>query len=241
MSVRESPDVVTATADYASRFAGPVGEWFLADQAAAARAALGPVDAVEPLLDVGGGHAQLVPMLATAGFRPVALGSPEAGRERLQDWLATGQCHYVAADLVRLPFADRSFTASLCVRQLTHLTEWRSLVRELCRVSDRRVIVDYPSRRSVNIAADVLFELKRRVEGNTRRFKLFWPREIDRAFRDAGFDIAATYPQYLWPMALHRAIGSPSIARLLESPGRLLRITRFLGSPVVAAFERREA
>jgi hypothetical protein len=39
-------------------------------------------------------------------------------------------------------------------------------------------------------------------------------------------------------MVLHRWAGARTLSRLLEAPGRLLGLTRWLGSPIIARADR---
>lgn len=237
---RETPDVASSSPDYARRFSGPIGGWFLERQAAFTLEALG-TDSSASVLDVGGGHAQLAPTLLQAGMDVVVYGSPEASTERILPWREDPGCELVAGDLVRLPFADRSFDAALCFRILPHLSNWRALIAELCRVSTRIVVLEYPSKRSLNVASRLLFGLKRRIESDTREYRLFSRSEIRGPVEDSGFTITAEYPQFFFPMVWHRLHGSPVSARFLESPFRASGLTRLLGSPVIARAERRQA
>lgn len=237
---REMPDVASSSPEYARRFSGSIGAWFLDRQASIALQALGSLPHAR-VVDVGGGHAQLAPALLRAGSEVVVYGSPEASRDGLLPWLRNPGCEFVAGDLVRLPFADRSFDAAVCFRILPHLSSWRELIRELCRVSARTVVLEYPSARSVNVASRLLFPLKRHIEPDTRRYRLFSPSEIRESLQASGFTITAQYPQFLLPMVLHRVLGSPRSARLLEAPGRALGLTRILGSPIIARAERGQA
>ncbi|MGH7517764.1 MAG: class I SAM-dependent methyltransferase [Gemmatimonadales bacterium] len=237
---RETADVDTASDDYARRFAGPVGAWFLHEQARATLGLLADFPAGASILDVGGGHAQLAPVLSDAGYRVTVVGSaPEAG-VRLAQWVAARQGRFEVADLLALPYPERAFDAVLCFRLLPHSVDWRKLLRALCRVSRRTIVVDYPSSRSVNVVADRLFAWKQRIERNTRPFQLFSPGEIRRECRRHGYRIVADRPQFLWPMVLHRTHGSRALARILEAPGHLLGVTAALGSPVVVRADRRE-
>ena len=142
---------------------------------------------------------------------------------------------------MRLPFADRSFDAALCFRILPHLSDWKALIAELCRVSTRIVVLEYPSRRSLNVASRLLFGFKRRIESDTREYRLFSRSEIRGPVEDSGFAITAEYPQFFLPMVWHRMHGSPFSARFLEAPFRTSGLTRLLGSPVIARAERRQA
>ena len=232
------PDVESSAPGYADRFSGPIGEWFLQRQATITLEAL-PVDP-NPLqiIDVGGGHAQLVPEMVRVGHEIVVYGSPEASRERILPWLKNPRCRFVGGDLLRLPFGDGCFDVAVCIRLLPHITGWRELIAELCRVSARAVILEYPSRRSLNLASRLLFPLKRRIESDTRPYALFPPRLVRRAFRAGGFTVKTARPQFLLPMVLHRAMGVPRVARVLETPGRVLGLTRIYGSPVIVRAER---
>jgi ubiquinone/menaquinone biosynthesis C-methylase UbiE len=231
-------DVESSTEEYARRFAGPVGEWFLETQWLAARRLLAGVGPGARVLDVGGGHAQLVPGLVAAGFDVTVVGSDVSCAARLAPWLVAGRCRFQGGDLLALPFAGGDFEAALSVRLLPHLDDWERLIAELCRVAARMVIVDYPSRRSVNAWADRLFALKSRVEGNTRPFRVFHPAQIAEAFARHGFRATASVPQFLLPMALHRFLTWRGLSQALEGLGETAGLRGRFGSPVIVRAER---
>jgi SAM-dependent methyltransferase len=234
----ETADVETASAQYAQRFAGTVGEWFLERQASTVRDLLRDLPRGARVLDVGGGHAQLVPGLVEAGYDVLVVGSAASCAERLRPWLAGERCRFEIADLIALPYGARSFDAVVSVRLLPHVGAWRELLREICRVADRSAVVDYPSIRSVNVLSDRLFAAKKRVEGNTRPFTLFAPDEIRSAFLVEGFRLGASRPQFLWPMVFHRMLGQAALCRVLEAPGSSIGLLRLFGSPVIARADR---
>jgi SAM-dependent methyltransferase len=240
--MRETADVDSSSEQYAKRFAGPIGAWFLQRQTELTLAALAGLPAGASVLDVGGGHAQVAPPLAEAGYRVTVVGSdPSCGR-RLAPWTSAGRCRFDVADLQQLPYRDASFDAVICYRLLAHSVNWTRLIRELCRVAARRVIVDYPSRRSVNVISRRLFDMKRSIEGvMTRRFSLFAPEEIAGAFASAGFRVGTQAPEFLMPMVLYRLAGSVRFARVAEWPGRVSGLTRRFGSPVIVRADRRVA
>ena len=232
-----APDVETASAGYARRFAGPVGAWFLDVQARLTLELLRPWPAAR-VLDVGGGHGQLTGALVEAGYQVTVFGSPGACSEALRPWLDGARTRYDAGDLMRAPYADRAFDVVVSFRLLPHVDAWPLLVRELCRVSARAVVVDYPTRRSVNAAAEALFGLKRAVEKDTRPFTVFADAEVRAALSASGFRVTARRPEFLLPMALHRALAAPRVARAVEAAARAAGLTRLLGSPVVLRAER---
>jgi ubiquinone/menaquinone biosynthesis C-methylase UbiE len=236
---REDADVDASTDQYARRFEGPVGSWFLEVQTRLTLAALAGLPRGAAVLDVGGGHAQLAPPLIDAGYRVTVVGSDRACGRRLEPWTSAGRCAFEVADLHRLPYADQAFDAVLCYRLLAHSVDWRRLIGELCRVAARRVIVDYPSRRSVNIVAQGLFGMKQSIEGGTtRRYAMYGREEVAGGFEQAGFRVTEEWPQFLLPMALYRLGRSARLARAAEWPARALGLTRAFGSPVIARADR---
>jgi SAM-dependent methyltransferase len=236
---REIPDVETASEDYARRFAGEVGEYFLAVQARTVLDLLAPWPGAR-VLEVGGGHAQLARPLVERGFRVTVTGSEEVCRERLDRSLPRGSFDFEVCDAGRLPFPDRSFDVVVAVRLLTHLEGWREALAEMCRVAKSAVIVDYPDTRSFNRLYGVLFSWKKAVEKNTRSFRSFQPGEVIAECRRLGFGRPAARRQFFVPMVVHRALGRAGVSRGLERASALLGLTRALGSPVVLRVQREE-
>ncbi|MBI3931990.1 MAG: class I SAM-dependent methyltransferase [Acidobacteria bacterium] len=235
---REDADVETSSDGYARRFAGSVGGFFLDVQARITLELLAQWPKAS-VLDVGGGHGQLTGPLVETGFDVTVYGSDEACRARVGSWVDAGRARFRAGDLLVLPWPDRAFDLVLSYRLLPHVSRWRELLAELARVARVAVVVDYPTRRSVNVVADALFGVKKGVEGNTRPFTVFGDGEIEEAFEAAGLRVTARRPEFFFPMALHRAVGAAPLARALEGAARALGLTRALGSPVILCAERR--
>jgi len=237
----EDADIGTSSDDYTRRFSGAVGRWFLETQARLTLKLLRELPAGSSILDVGGGHAQIAPPLIEAGYEVTVVGSDPVCAARLEPWTADGRCRFEVADLRALPYPDRAFDAVVCFRLLPHSVSWNGLIGELCRVARRSVVLDYPSVRSANILSARLFKLKRGIELNTREFMLFTPSQINTAFADRGFVVRKAQPQFLLPMVLHRWAAQPVLSRVAEAPGRLLGLTRWLGSPIIVRADRRAA
>lgn len=237
---REDADVESSSERYARRFAGPVGRWFLDLQGRLTLECLAGLPPGSAVLDVGGGHAQLALPLAEAGYHVTVVGSEPSCGGRLAPLTAAGRCRFEVADLLALPYPDQSFEAVVCYRLLAHSIAWRRLVGELCRVARHRVVVDYPARRSVNVASEALFRIKNSIErGTTRPFALYGRGEVARAFAAAGFQVTAERPQFLMPMAFYRLAGSAGLARAAEGLARSVGLTGLFGSPVIARADRR--
>jgi SAM-dependent methyltransferase len=235
--VREAPDVETSSEEYAGRFSGEVGRWFLDVQSRIVLDLLAPWPGAR-VLEVGGGHAQLSPALVERGYQVTVAGSTEGCRARLDRALAPGSFEFRACDLMALPFPDRSFDAVVSIRLLTHLDRWRDQMAELCRVAGRAVTVDYPDSRSFNRLYDVLFSWKKAVEGNTRTYRIFKPGEIAVEAARHGFGKPVERRQFFLPMVVHRALKNARLSRLSEGASAAAGLTRWLGSPVLLRMER---
>ena len=230
--VRETPDVASSTEDYASRFAGPVGAYFLAVQAATVRSLLPRANQCR-VLDVGGGHAQLAAPLVADGYDVTVLGSDVSCRERLDHLVGETNYTFRQGNLLDLPYETASFDTVLAFRMLPHLDGWRRLVAEISRVARNAIILDYPDRRSANWLADRLFAVKKKIEKNTRRYRCFSRHEIVDELQQHGYRVQAAHPQFFFPMALHRLVGSAFLSRMSERVAGTVGLTRKLGSPVI--------
>ncbi len=71
----EDADVSSSSDDYARRFAGAVGQWFLDIQTGITLDLLRELPPAASVLDVGGGHAQVAPPLIAAGYDVTVIGS----------------------------------------------------------------------------------------------------------------------------------------------------------------------
>lgn len=94
---------------------------------------------VGEILDVGAGAGKISNALVANGFHLTAL--DVSGN-------ALGHNHgrRVQGDICNLPFLDRSFETVLCSEVIEHLydAEMRATIAEICRVSNRNVVITVP-------------------------------------------------------------------------------------------------
>jgi ubiquinone/menaquinone biosynthesis C-methylase UbiE len=228
----EMPDIETSSEAYASRFTGQIGSWFLRIQEEATLRMLKPYTGAK-VLDVGGGHGQIAEALVLHGFQVTVIGSTDGCKTRLKNLLQSNRCAFKVGNILRLPYHDQAFDVVISYRLLSHVTEWETLLRELTRVARRAVILDYPSLRSLNYIAPYLFQVKKQLERNTRPFTCFRESDLSNMLRTVGFAATERYPEFCFPMVLHRTLKAPKISSALEKVCRLARLTDFFGSPVI--------
>ena len=233
----DSPDIVTASDDYASRFKGEAGAWFLKIQEDAVLRMLPPFKGAS-ILDVGGGHAQIARPLVEKGYRVTVHGSDSSCSRRIHDLLSQGRCQFKTGPILSLPFEDRSFDIVVSCRLLSHVENWKKLISEFSRIARLAVVVDFPTLRSFNALTSRLFGLKKRLEGNTRSFISFHEKDISAAFEIFGFRKADRFAQFFLPMVGHRILHSARGSSFLEAPFRWTGLTAWLGSPLIVKFVR---
>ncbi|MGI6680447.1 MAG: class I SAM-dependent methyltransferase [Bdellovibrionota bacterium] len=235
-----TPDIHSSSDEYASRFLGEFGSFALDVQGRAVLSILEKHDDIKTLLDVGGGHGQLTPYLLEKNYNITIYGSHEVCKKRVEEYLKNDNCNFKVGSLVCLPFEDKAFDAVLCFRQICHLAKWEDCIRELSRVSKKIVIIDYPTYRSFNILNKLFFKLKKKVEENTRTFKIFFDREIKEEFFKNNFKINKRIPQFFMPLVFYRIIKKRVLCELSEKFFGVLGLRYLFGSPVIVEAIRKD-
>ncbi len=228
----ETADIETASDDYAARFSGAIGNYFLEVQARLTLDLLKDLPRAS-VLDVGGGHAQLTMPLAKNGYDVTVTGSADICRARLDRYCDQDSFQYITCDSLNLPFQDNQFDVVMAFRLLPHTQQWQRLIQEMCRVAKKAVILDYPDKRSVNILYNLLFDLKKNMEGNTRTYTLFSRKELSDVLKANHFYLPVFSPEFFVPMVIHRKLKNPAISRALEAISRYTGLTRLFGSPII--------
>jgi ubiquinone/menaquinone biosynthesis C-methylase UbiE len=238
-SYRLYADPDTARHFDARRFGGPIGELVAASQAEVLRRFAGPVRS-RTVLDVGTGTGRAALLMARAGAVVTGV-DPSAemlavARRQASD---TGlPVRFDVGDAHRLEFGDRTFEIVICLRVLMHASDWRQCVAELCRVSNQLVILDFPSTSSFALAQAICRRVVHRFGMRTEPYRVFSRSTLARALKHAGFRIRAEHRQFVLPIALHKAIGSPWLSTRTRSLSARLGLLRLFGSPVTVVAER---
>ena len=123
------------------RFSGPIGRLLADTQEQVIARFLEPVKG-RVVLDVGTGTGRAAIALAHRGARVTAVDASAemlavARRRADQAGVAVA---FAREDVHRLPFADRAFSAVVCLRVLMHTPDWTRSLAELCRVAEERVV-----------------------------------------------------------------------------------------------------
>jgi ubiquinone/menaquinone biosynthesis C-methylase UbiE len=244
----DRPDIETSSDRYATRrFSGAAGQWLLAQQSKAVSSLLDRMGEMPlKVLEIGGGHGQITPLLVARGHDVVVHGSAEGcfARIELARRAHPDRVTRCVANLWRLPFADASFDLVIAIRLLGHVVEWRELLAEMARVSRRFVVVEFA--RKSNVLAlqslrDAVFSLKHRVEGTTRPFFAYPEGALQEELRARRFEHVATVGQFAMPMMIHRVLRSPALSSALEGSLHSVGLRDGVRSPAILLAERGDA
>jgi SAM-dependent methyltransferase len=232
-------DPAMAASFDAKRFGGPVGQLLLEDQEHVLAEFLGNVSN-RRILDMGTGTGRAAVALAKRGARVTAVDASKemlsVARKRAGD--AGLSIEFAEGDAQALAFPDRSFDSVVCLRLLMHVPDWRRSVAELCRVSDHRVVFDYPSLASAAFLQAIWRRVAHRMGQNVEAYRVFRGNAIAEELNRHGFRITGIHKQFVLPIAVHKLFGSPRFTRGIEGALASIRLLRLAGSPVTIAAER---
>lgn len=226
------PDVHTSSAIYAKRFSSPGGRYLLQVQTSTLRDMVRPWPGAS-VLDIGGGHGQISNPLAANGYKVTVLASNEAALARLKSE-SGDTIRYAVGDLINPPFADKSFDVVTAIRLMAHLKEWPQLVEAACRIARNAVILDFAYPGGANRLAGAFFPAKKWLEGDTRRFTVIEPEAVREAFAGSGFRIERSVGQFVFPMAVHRALNTPAVSKTIEAAARAIPYAASIANPIIA-------
>lgn len=238
-SVEHYADADVAAAFDALRFGGPIGQLVAEEEARVITRFVGDVAGAR-VLDVGTGTARAALAIAERG-------ADVTGLDYSREMLRVGQARVAKAgspvrllrgDAQRLPFTDRRFDVTVSVRLLMHVPDWRACLTELCRVTRRRLVIDYPARAS---AAAVQALARRVLHGlgrPTEPYRVLADGAVDAACRAAGFRVVERHRHFVLPIALHKTIGLRGFTSSSEAGFRRTGLTSLVGSPVALVAER---
>jgi 2-polyprenyl-3-methyl-5-hydroxy-6-metoxy-1,4-benzoquinol methylase len=157
-------------------------------------------------------------------------------RRRAADALV--KVRFTLGDAHQLDFPDRDFDAVVAFRLLMHTPRWQRCLAEMCRVSDRLVIIDYPSASSFALFESMARRAAHAVGLRTEPYRVFTRGALAAAFARNGYRIRSMHRQFVLPIAFHKVIGSRKFTLWSEHVLDHMGLLKPFGSPVTLVAER---
>ncbi|MBI2984446.1 MAG: class I SAM-dependent methyltransferase [Candidatus Kerfeldbacteria bacterium] len=136
------------------RFAGRQGQLLNQHQSAALLKALSGIQKNAPILEVGCGTGRFLEFLEHQGFTDLT--GVDQSPEMLVEAAKKTRAQLVPGDVYRLPFGAGSFSAVFSIHVIMHLQRPATALREMSRVSRKRIIVDMNNLLSLSAASSIV-------------------------------------------------------------------------------------
>lgn len=108
------------------------------------------------------------------------------------------------ADAHALPLASRITDLTVCFRLLMHSPDPSVLIHELTRISNRAIILDFPSTRSMAVVHSLFRKILARYRKQTQAFRTFTYKQMEEMFAENGFAARRIAGRFVLPVFLHR-------------------------------------
>ena len=115
-------DIHSSSAEYAKRFSGSAGEFFLERQSEIIEKIIGDAKNFS-VLDVGGGHGQILKQLSQYTKDITILGSELTSSTLITNEIEKGVCNFKVGNFYDLPFNSNSFDYVISLRQVAHVED----------------------------------------------------------------------------------------------------------------------
>ena len=221
------------------RFGGPIGDLVQRSQARVLANMVGRIQE-RRILDVGTGTGRVALLLAHGAAKVTAVDASEEmlaiARRRAADELV--KVKFQLGDAHQLDFPDRDFDAVVAFRLLMHTPEWSRCLAEMCRVSDRLVIIDYPSATSFALLESLARRAAQSIGLRTEAYRVFTQATIAAALEQNGYRIRSMHRQFVLPIAFHKIFGSRRFTLWSERVLDRIGLLKPFGSPVTLVAER---
>jgi ubiquinone/menaquinone biosynthesis C-methylase UbiE len=186
------------------------------------------------VLDVGSGSGKLAVHLARSRWVVAA----DASLQMLLVAREQAAVHGVSPQLVvcdahNLCFKNDAFDAVVSSRVLMHVSNWRAVVGELCRVSSHSAVIDFPSSVSFTLFERIARRVLKWFRPNVQTYRGFFPATVKTEYKRYDFHVRSQQKMFFFPFYLYRMVNSPALASRLESVCRGCGLTALFGSPVM--------
>ena len=193
------------------------------------------------VLDVGTGTGRVALALASHGAQVTGVDASSEMLKVARTRLAAAKMDvtFLPGDAHSLAFPDQSFDIAVSMRMLMHTIDWQRCLSELCRVSHRRMVFDYPPTWSAPALQVGMRRAAKLAGRSVETYRVISTAAVRSVLTANGFDVVKSHRQFVLPIAFHKLIGSRAFTEGVEKILAAIGLSRAFGAPVTIAAERR--
>lgn len=222
-----------------SHFGGPIGQLVAEKEEQILLDFVGDLKG-KTVLDVGTGTGRVALSLASHDAQVTGVDASSEMLKVARTRLATAKMDvtFLPSDAHSLAFPDQSFDIAVSMRMLMHTVDWQRCLGELCRVSRRHVVFDYPPTWSAPALQAGMRKMAKLAGRNVETYRVISTAVVRSVLRAHGFDIVKLHRQFVLPIAFHKLIGSRASTQGIEKIFAAIGLLHAFGAPVTIAAER---
>ena len=187
------------------------------------------------ILDIGSGTGKLSIFMNHASYQVVSIdNSHQMLKFAKNKAYETGAVYLpVVCDANFICFEDRAFDCVVASRVFMHISHWGKALSEICRVSKKIIVFDFPSAISSSLIDSIFKRAKKFFINNTISYKTLLISRVIEELKNNDFRTVEIKREFFLPLIIHRILDSPEFSEKIENFFRKIGLTDILGSPAI--------
>jgi len=189
----------------------------------------------ERILDIGSGTGKLSIFMNRGSYQIVSLdNSYEMVEVAKSNAIKSGVVYLpVVCDANFICFNDREFDCVVASRVFMHISHWGKALSEICRVSKKIIVFDFPTTISSSGLDSVFKRAKKILNKDTIPYKTFFLNRVIKELKNNDFRTVEFKRGFFLPLIIHRILDNPEFSEKIEKFFKKIGLTDILGSPAI--------
>jgi len=216
-----------------SKYGGRFGKYLKGREIATFKSMIDPD--CKSILDIGSGTGKLSIQMNNDSYQIVSLDSSYEMVEFTKSNAIGSGVEYlpVVCDANSICFYDRVFDCVVASRLFMHLSEWEIGLAEICRVSKKTIVFDFPSAISPSLIDSIFKRAKKLFISDTICYKTFLVSRMLKELKNNDFSLVEIKKEYFLPLLAHRILNNPKFSQKIEHFFKKTGLTSIFGSTVI--------
>lgn len=223
-----------------NKYGGKFGEYLKTQEAEVFISMIDPD--CQSILDIGSGTGKLSLLMNNDSYTIVSLDSSYEMLNIVKSFINVADFKYlpVVCNAESICFTDRSFDCVVASRLFMHLSDWKAGLAEICRVSKKIIIFDFPSALSSSLIDSIFKRAKKLFITDTICYKTFLISKMLKELKNNDFSLVEIKKEYFFPMLIHRILNKPEFSQKIEYFFKKTGLTNIFGSTIIIKAARND-